>query len=135
MGSKQSWDNAWDVLAMSNYNTISAISESPIKPGLLYVGTDDGYIHISENDGKSWRRIEVKKLAGAPSYAYVNDLKADNFNENVVYAVLDNHKYGDFRPYVYKSTDKGKSWRSISSNIPERTLTWRIVQDLSLIHI
>ena len=129
MGSKQSWDNAWDVLAMSNYNTISAISESPIKPGLLYVGTDDGYIHISENDGKSWRRIEVKKLAGAPSYAYVNDLKADNFNENVVYAVLDNHKYGDFRPYVYKSTDKGKSWRSISSNIPERTLTWRIVQD------
>ena len=129
MGSRKSWDNAWDVSAMSNYNTISALSESPKKPGLLYVGTDDGFIHISENDGKSWRRIEVKKMPGVPAYAYVNDIKADNFNENVVYAVLDNHKYGDFQPYIYKSNDKGRSWRSITSNIPDRTLTWRLVQD------
>ena len=61
--------------------------------------------------------------------AYVNDLKADNFDVNTVYAVLDNHKYGDYQPYIYKSTDKGKTWKSITSNLPDRTLTWRIVQD------
>ena len=129
MGSKQSWDNAWDVSAMSNYNTISAISESPVKAGLIYAGTDDGFINITENDGRTWRRIEVKKLPGAPAMAYVNDLKADNFDVNTVYAVLDNHKYGDYQPYIYKSVDRGKVWKSISSNLPDRTLTWRIIQD------
>ena len=129
MGSKQSWDNAWDVSAMSNYNTVSALSESPVKAGLIYAGTDDGFINITENDGKSWRKIAVKKLPGAPDMAYVNDLKADNFDVNTVYAALDNHKYGDYQPYVYKSTDKGKTWKSITSNLPDRTLTWRVIQD------
>ena len=74
MGSKQSWDNAWDVSAMSNYNTLSALSESPVKAGLIYAGTDDGLINITNNDGKSWRQIEVKKLPGVPSTAYVLSL-------------------------------------------------------------
>lgn len=129
MGSRQSWDNPWDVSAMSNYNTVSALSESPVKVGLIYAGTDDGFINVTENNGKSWRKISVKKLPGVPEMAYVNDLKADNFDVNTVYAVLDNHKYGDYQPYVYKSTDKGKTWKSITSNLPDRTLTWRIVQD------
>ena len=129
MGSRQSWDNPWDVSAMSNYNTVSALSESPVKVGLIYAGTDDGFINVTENNGKSWRKISVKKLPGVPEMAYVNDLKADNFDVNTVYAVLDNHKYGDYQPYIYKSTDKGKTWKSITSNLPDRTLTWRIVQD------
>ena len=129
MGSKQSWDNPWDVLAMSNYNTISAISESPVKEGLIYAGTDDGYINVTDNDGKSWKKFEVKRLPGAPEMAYVNDLKADNFDANTVYAVLDNHKYGDYKAYVYKSTNKGQTWKSISSNLPERSHSWRIIQD------
>ena len=129
MGSKQSWDNPWDVGAMSNYNTVSALSESSVKAGLIYAGTDDGFINITENDGKSWRKVEVKKLPGVPATAYVNDVKADNFDVNKVYAVLDNHKYGDYQPYIYKSTDKGKTWKSITSNLPDRTVTWRIVQD------
>jgi len=129
MGAKQSWDNPWDVLAMSNYNTISALSESPAKEGLIYAGTDDGYINVTDNDGKNWKKYEVKKLPGAPEMAYVNDLKADNFNPNIVYAVLDNHKYGDYKPYVYKSTNKGQTWKSIVSNLPERSHSWRIVQD------
>ena len=60
---------------------------------------------------------------------YVNDLKADNFDANTVYAVLDNHKYGDYKAYVYKSTNKGQTWKSISSNLPEKSHSWRIVQD------
>ena len=128
MGRKQSWDNSWDVGAMSNYNTITSLAESPIQEGLLYAGTDDGFIQVSENGGKSWRSIPVTIL-GLPGRSFVNDIKADLFDVNTVYVALDNHKEGDFNPYLFKSTDKGMTWKSISNNIPKRTLIWRIVQD------
>jgi photosystem II stability/assembly factor-like uncharacterized protein len=128
MGRQQSWDNAWDVMAMSNYNTITSLSESPIKEGLLYAGTDDGFVQVTENGGTNWSAIPVAKM-GVPERSFVNDIKADLHDENTVYVVLDNHKEGDFNPYVFKSTDKGKTWSSISANLPKRTLLWRIVQD------
>jgi len=127
-GRQQSWDNAWDVGAMSNYNTITSLSESPIQEGLLYAGTDDGFIQVSENGGDSWRAIPVTNL-GLPARSFVNDIKADLYDVNTVYVALDNHKEGDFNPYLYKSTDKGLTWKSISNNIPKRTLVWRMVQD------
>ncbi len=129
MGRKQSWDNPWDISAMSTYNTITSLAESPIKEGLLYAGTDDGIIQVSENGGETWRKIEVSSIKGVPATAFVNDIRADLFDANTVYAVLDNHKFGDFKPYLIKSTDTGESWSSISGNIPDRTLIWRIVQD------
>src|SRR6056300_706869 len=128
MGRKQSWDNAWDVGAMSNYNTITSLAESPVQEGLLYAGTDDGFIQVSENGGESWRKIPVTALGLAPR-TFVNDIKADLFETNTVYVALDNHKEGDFSPYLFKSTDQGKTWKSISGNIPDRTLVWRMVQD------
>ena len=128
MGRQQSWDNAWDVGAMSNYNTITSLSESPIKQGLIYAGTDDGYIQVTSNDGDSWTKIPVTKL-GIPSRSFVNDIKADLFDENTVYVSLDNHKEGDFSPYIFKSTDKGVTWKSIKGNLPNRLLIWRMVQD------
>ena len=128
MGRQQSWDNAWDVGAMSNYNTITSLSESPIQEGLLYAGTDDGFIQVSENGGDSWRAIPVTNL-GLPARSFVNDIKADLYDVNTVYVALDNHKEGDFNPYLYKSSDKGLTWKSISNNIPKRTLVWRMVQD------
>lgn len=124
-----SWDSPWDVLAMSNYNTITSLAESPKKEGLIYAGTDDGLIQVTENGGKNWRKIEVKELPDVPKTAFVNDIKADLFDANTVYIALDNHKYGDFSPYLLKSTDRGNSWESIRGNIPERTLVWRVVQD------
>lgn len=129
MGRKQSWDNAWDVLAMSNYNTITSLAESPVKQGVIYAGTDDGLIQVTEDGGSNWRKIEVSSIPGIPATAFVNDIKADLFDENTVYVALDNHKYGDYTPYLVKSTDKGRSWRSIKGNIPARTLVWRVVQD------
>ncbi|MEL6811139.1 MAG: glycosyl hydrolase [Bacteroidota bacterium] len=129
MGKKQSWDAQWDVYAMSNYNTITSLAESPKQKGLLYAGTDDGLINVTEDGGNNWRTIEVNKLPGVPATAFVNDIKADLFDANTVYVALDNHKYGDFNPYLLKSTNKGKSWTSISANIPKRTLIWRLVQD------
>ena len=124
-----SWDSPWDVNAMSNYNSITSISESPKKEGLIYIGTDDGIIQVTEDGGKSWRKINVGSLSGVPKTAFVNDIKTDMFDVNTVYVVLDNHKYGDLNPYLLKSNNKGKSWKSIKGNLPERTLLWRIVQD------
>lgn len=129
MGKKQSWDSPWDISAMSNYNTITSLAESPKKEGVIYAGTDDGFIQITEDGGKNWRKIEVSKLPGVPATAFVNDIKADLYDVNTVYIALDNHKYGDYTPYLFKSTNMGKSWVSIRGNIPNRTLVWRIVQD------
>ena len=112
-----------------NYSTITSLSESPIKEGLIYAGTDDGIIQVTENGGGKWRKINFNNINGLPNTAFVNDIKADNFNENIVYAVFDNHKYGDYKPYVYISKNKGRTWKSISENIPEDALAWRIVQD------
>ena len=128
MGRQQGWDNPWDVGAMSNYNTITSLAESPIQEGLLYAGTDDGFIQVTENGGQSWRKIPVTAL-GLPERAFVNDIKADLFETNTVYVALDNHKEGDFNPYLFKSEDKGMTWTSISSNLPKKTLIWRMVQD------
>ncbi|MEL7252307.1 MAG: glycosyl hydrolase, partial [Bacteroidota bacterium] len=129
MGRQQSWDNPWDVLAMSNYNTITSIAESPKNENLLYIGTDDGRIQVTEDGGSNWRRIDLSSINGIPATAYVNDIKADLFEEQTVFVALDNHKYGDYAPYLIKSTDAGRTWQSISANLPERTLLWRIVQD------
>lgn len=129
MGKKQSWDNAWDISAMSNYNSITSLSESPIQKGLIYAGTDDGIIQITEDGGKNWRKVEVNSLPGVPERAFVNDIKADLHDVNVVYVALDNHKSGDFSPYLYKSINKGKTWVSLKGNLPNKTLVWRLVQD------
>lgn len=129
MGRQQSWDNPWDVNAMSNYNTITSLGESPLQEGLLYVGTDDGIIQVSEDGGDNWRKIEVGSIRGIPETAFVNDIRADLYDANTVYAALDNHKYGDFTPYLIKSTDRGRSWQSIAGNLPDRHLVWRMVQD------
>jgi photosystem II stability/assembly factor-like uncharacterized protein len=124
-----SWDSPWDLVAMSNYNTITSLAESPLHEGLIYTGTDDGLIQITEDGGQNWRRVEVGNLPDVPNTAFVNDIKADLHDANTVYIALDNHKYGDLTPYLLKSTNRGKNWRSIKGNIPERTLVWRVVQD------
>ena len=128
-GSQQKWNNAWDVRAMSNYSTITSISESPIQEGLIYVGTDDGVIQVTENGGESWKKINFNKMKNLPQTAFVNDIKADLYDKNTVYAVFDNHKFGDYTPYIYMSKNKGVTWVNLASNLPENTLLWRIVQD------
>ena len=129
MGGQQSWDNAWDVKAMSMYNTVTSLAESPLQEGLIYAGTDDGIIQVTENGGASWNRIELSSIKGVPATAFVNDIRADLFDAGTVYAALDNHKYGDYKPYLIKSANKGKTWISINGNLPNRLLTWRLVQD------
>lgn len=128
-GRQWSLEAGWDIYAMSQYNTVTSLGESPLNPDLLYVGTDDGLIQITEDGGASWRRLDVGRLPGVPDTAFVNDIRADLFDEDTVYVALDNHKYGDYKPYLLKSVNRGRSWRKISSNLEDRHLVWRIVQD------
>jgi photosystem II stability/assembly factor-like uncharacterized protein len=129
MGRLWSWDSPWDMAAMSSYHTITSLAESPRAEGLLYAGTDDGLIQVSEDGGQSWRKVEVASLPGVPAGAFVNDIKADLFDAGTVYVALDDHKSGDFRPFLLKSTDRGRTWRSIAGDLPDRHLVWRVVQD------
>ncbi len=129
MGRQWSWDSPWDMTAMSTFNTITSLAESPKAEGLLYAGTDDGLLQVSEDGGKSWRKVEVGSLPGVPASAFVNDIKADLHDAGTVYVALDDHKSGDFRPYLLKSTDRGRTWRSIAGDLPARHLVWRVVQD------
>ena len=129
MGKQQSWDAVWDVYAMSTYNTITSLSESPLDENVLYIGTDDGIIQFTKNGGASWTKKLVNELPNIPSSAFVNDIKADLHDINTVYVALDNHKFGDYKPYLLKSTNGGKSWKSITNGIPKNELIWRIVQD------
>ena len=124
-----SYNSPWDFNAMSVYNTITSLAQSPKDANTIYAGTDDGLIQVTEDGGQNWRKIDVKDLPDVPETAFVNDIKADLFDANTVYVALDNHKFGDFKPYLYVSKNKGKSWKSITNNIPENTLVWRIVQD------
>ena len=127
MGRRWSFDSIWDLSAMSQYNTITSLSESPLVAGLLYAGTDDGLVQISEDGGANWRRVD--SLPGVPDNFFVNDIKADLHDADTVYVVVDDHKSGDLSPYILKSENRGRSWRSISTNLPERDLLWRVVQD------
>ena len=129
MGRTWSVEAGWDLYAMSNFHTIANFSESPVDENILWVGTDDGLIQVSTDGGKNWKKIDLKRVKGIPANAYVNDIRADLFDPNTVYVALDNHKEGDFKPYLIKSTNLGKRWSSLAKDIPEKHLVWRIVQD------
>ena len=122
-----SYDSIWDLMAMSKYGTVTSVSESPLVDGLVYAGTDDGLIQVTEDGGKTWRKID--KLPGVPDFFFVNDIKADLHDADTVYVVVDDHKSGDFSPYLLKSSDRGRKWTSIVGDLPERHVLWRVVQD------
>ncbi|MCK4465292.1 MAG: hypothetical protein KAU83_06240, partial [Bacteroidales bacterium] len=117
MGKFWSADAVRKDVSTSQYGTIVSFAESEVKEDLLYVGTDDGLIQVTENGGEPWRKIS--SFTGVPEYTYVSDICPSKFDENVVFASFDNRKRDDFKPYILKSTDKGNTWVSISNNLPQ----------------
>jgi photosystem II stability/assembly factor-like uncharacterized protein len=101
----------------SFYGNIVALTESPKKEGLIYAGTDDGLIQVTSDGGANWTKYE--RFPGVPEMTYVSRLAASNFDANTVYAAFENHKNEDFKPYLLKSTDQGKTWTSIAGDLPE----------------
>lgn len=126
-------DRVWSVDAIAKndstsvYGSLVGFSESPVQADVLYAGSDDGIISVSTDGGSNWR--SVRRFRGVPDMSLVEDLIASTHDANVAYAVFDNHKRGDFKPYVYKTTDQGRSWRSITGNLPSRGSAHTIAED------
>ncbi len=125
----------WSVDAVARNTSTSyagsviAISESPKQEGLIYAGTDDGLIQVTEDGGTNWRKIE--HIDGVPDSSYIAYLSASPHDANVVYGAINNFKRGDFKPYVIRSTDKGRTWKVISANLPDRAPTHVVREDLA----
>jgi photosystem II stability/assembly factor-like uncharacterized protein len=111
----------------SFYGNCVALGESPKKDGLIYVGTDDGLIQITDDGGKTWRKAET--FPGVPDRTYVSKLVASQHDAATVYASFDNHKNSDFAPYLLKSTDAGKTWASIAGDLPARGTVYCVAED------
>lgn len=126
-------DRYWSIGAVkkdvstSLFGTGVSFAESPVQEDLLYAGTDDGVISISEDAGKTWR--QVRNFPGVPEYTYVSDIMPSKHDANVVFASFDNRKQDDFSPYLLKSTDKGKTWTSIVNNLPDNQTLHTLEQD------
>ena len=121
-----SYDAVAKDVSTSLWGTGVALAESPVQEGLVFAGTDDGVLSITE-DGKTWR--QVKKFPGAPEFTFISDILPSKFDANIVYVSLKNLKRDDFKPYVFKSTDKGVSWTSVSNNLPENGTVHSLEQD------
>jgi photosystem II stability/assembly factor-like uncharacterized protein len=110
--------------ALSN---VVSLDESPLLEGLLYAGTDDGLLQVTDDGGKNWRRVE--DFPGVPKWTYVSDVFASPRDANVVFVALNNWQRGDYKPYLVKSADRGKTWTNITANLPDRHDVWSVIQD------
>jgi photosystem II stability/assembly factor-like uncharacterized protein len=123
----------WSIDAVSKnastafFGNASALAESEKKEGLVYVGTDDGLLQITEDGGKNWRKVE--KVGDVPEMAYVSEIITSNHDANTVYVAFENHQNADFKPYLFKSTDAGHTWTSIKANLPANWPVWAIAED------
>jgi len=127
MGKYWSVDAVAKDVSTSLWGLIVSLAESKVKKDLLYAGTDDGVIAVTEDGGKNWTRITT--FPGVPEYTYVSDILPDKFDENVVYAAFNNMLNDDFKPYILKSSDKGKTWTAITNKLPLNGTIHTIQQD------
>jgi len=99
------------------YGDIVTISESPLKEGILYVGTDDGNLQVSQDGGQTWKNV-ISKVPGVPKNTYVTRVVASHHAQGTAYATFDGHRNNDFKPYVFTTADFGEGWKNIASNLP-----------------
>ncbi len=108
--------------------TIITISESPVDPGVVWVGTDDGNVQVSRNGGGSWTNVR-EAIPGIPDKIWVSRVEASHFEAGTAYVTFDNHRYDDFKAYVYGTTDYGVTWSDISGNLPDGGSAYVIRED------
>jgi len=127
MGKLWSLDAVAKHHSTSIFGNIVSLAESPKREGLLFVGTDDGLVQVSEDGGKAWRKVE--KFPGVPDMTYVSCLTASPHDANTLFVAFDNHKMGDFKPYLLRSRDRGNTWQNIVANLPERGSVYTVIED------
>ncbi len=120
-----------DSIALNTSTTrlsnVVTIDESPLFEGLIYAGTDDGLVQVTEDGGKNWRKIE--EFPGVPKFTYVSDVFPSPRHADTVFVSLNNWQRGDYKPYIVKSVDRGKTWTNITGNLPAKQDVWSIIQD------
>jgi photosystem II stability/assembly factor-like uncharacterized protein len=114
-----------DITSVEYYDTIFALAESPQKQGTLWTGTDDGLVQVSTDDGKTWSNVTPKM----PEWSTIDLIEASPFDPNTAYVAVDRHKLDDLKPYIFKTTDLGKTWTSIVTGIPEGAYVHAVRQD------
>ncbi|MEM1145455.1 MAG: sialidase [Pseudomonadota bacterium] len=112
-----------DNIGVEYANVVYALDESPLKQGLLWAGTNDGLVHVSQDGGANWNNVTANSPR-IPSYGAVRNIEASKYNEGTAYLTVDAHEMGDFKPYVYVATDFGSSWKQITSGIEEGVLSY-----------
>ncbi|MFC1564003.1 WD40/YVTN/BNR-like repeat-containing protein [candidate division KSB1 bacterium] len=128
---KEQWDTGGltsDYTGAEAHCTIITIAESPVTPGLIWVGTDDGNIQLSRNGGGDWENVR-HNLSGVPDHTWVSRVEASHFDEGTAYVTFDNHRNGDFSTWVYKTADFGRTWENITNNLPEGNSAYVIRED------
>ena len=115
-----------DNTSVEYYDTVFTIAESPVQKDLLWAGTDDGLIHVSRDGGKNWANVTPK---GIPEWSLVSLIEASPHDAGTAYAAVDTHKLDDFKPYIFKTTDFGKTWTKITNGIPDGAYTHAVRED------
>jgi len=114
-----------DDTSVEYYCTIFALAESYHDPNILWIGSDDGLVHITKDGGKNWENITPKQM---PEWSLISMIDPSTFDVGTAYLAVDRHELDDFGPYIYKTTDFGKSWEKITDGIPDYTFV-RVVRE------
>jgi photosystem II stability/assembly factor-like uncharacterized protein len=115
-----------DITSVEYYDTIFAVAESPLKKDMLWAGTDDGVVQLSRNGGQSWTNVTPKEL---PEWSMISIVEASHHDPGTAYLAVDRHKLDDFRPFIYRTRDYGKSWTLIANGIPEGSYVRAVRED------
>jgi len=118
-----------DVTGAETHATIYTISESPMTPGVIWVGTDDGNVQLTSDGGRTWTNVRPN-LPGVPERTWVSRVEASRFADGTAYIVFDGHRNGDMRPYIYKTADFGRTWVSLSGGLPQDEPVYVVREDL-----
>lgn len=128
---KQKWSGGpitGDNTGVETYCTIFAIAESPVKAGVLWTGSDDGLVQVSQDGGKTWSNV-TKNITGLPEFATIKTIETSRTDAGTAYVVAEAHRLSDFKPYLWKTTDFGKTWKSLTAKLPQDTYLHAVRED------
>ena len=112
-----------------NYDTIISLEESPFQAGIIWVGTDDGNLQLTQDGGRTWTNV-IKNIPGLPAYSPVSAVEPSWTDPAVAYCAFDRHMFDDLKPYVFRTKDYGKTWVNVTGNLPDRAYVWVVREDL-----
>lgn len=121
--------NKQDYTGYHSYGALFSIAESPLNGKVIWTGADDGPIHVTEDGGKSWVEVSKNLPSGAPTFAVVGEIEASRHDKSVAYIAYDNHTREDHNPYLYRTSDYGKTWTNINGDLPRNGSSYVIRED------